>query len=139
MRYTCTVYRRGPAGRVYVILTLPKPDDMSYDSYLEQRRYQLITYCEGCVAKLPWVQEVLGIAMEPYATKTVSVDYMLIAPKNGERWAESVPAILQKLEEEKMWRPETMKVRCVVNHELPQTSSKLTRAVANLIGKLFQK
>ncbi len=64
--------------RAYVILTLPKPNDMSYEDYVEHRRYQLSTYCEGCAVKIPVLREVVGIAIEPYVTKTVSVDYLLM-------------------------------------------------------------
>lgn len=137
-RYTCTVLGPRTKARAYVILTLPKPGDMSYEEYVEHRRYQLATYCEGCAVNVPWVQEVVGIAMEPYATKTISVDYMLMTLRDKDQWAEAAPAVQKRLEEEKMWHAPAMKVRRVTNQELPQIPP-LTKAIAEAAAMLFRK
>jgi hypothetical protein len=137
-RYTCTVFGPRRKARAYVMMTLPKPVDMSYEEYVEHRRHQLATYCEGCVANVPWVQEVVGIAMEPYATKTISVDYMSMTLRDRDQWTEAVPAVLKRLEEENMWRAPAMKVRRVVNEELPQ-APPLTSAIAGAATMLFRK
>jgi hypothetical protein len=137
-RYTCTVFGPGVNGRAYVILTLPKPKDMSYEDYVEHRRYQLATYCEGCVANVPGIKEVLGIALEPYATKTISVDYMLLTLRREEQWVAAVPALLKRLEQENMWRASEMTARRVVSQELPRTRP-LTESVAEAAATLFRK
>lgn len=137
-RYTCTVLGSIAKTRAYVILTLPKPSDMSYEEYVEHRRYQLATHCEGCMAKVPMVLEVLGIAMEPYATKTISVDYLLITQREKSEWASAEPSILTRLEEENMWRASSMNVRRIANQELPQVRP-LSRTIAEAATKLFRK
>jgi hypothetical protein len=136
MRYTCTVFDPSAQGRAYVILTLPKPKDMSYEEYVDHRRYQLATYCEGCVANIPRVHEVLGIAMEPYATNTISVDYMLMTLRDKDLWAEAVPDVLKTLEEENMWRAPAFTVWR--DQELPQPQSR-TKTIAEAAAMLVRR
>lgn len=137
-RYTCTVFGPSAKRRAYVILTLPRPDRMPYEEYVEHRRYQLVTYCEGCAAKVPWISEVLGIAMEPYATQTISVDYVFMSLSDKQQWLEAVPDVLKRLEEENMWRVSEMAVRRVASQELPRTPSRTERA-AKAAAALFRQ
>jgi hypothetical protein len=137
-RYTCTVLRPGTMGRAYVVLTLPKPKNMAHEDYIEHRRYQLLTYCQGCAANVPWVREVLGIAMEPYVTKTISVDYFLMTLTNKEEWADAFPSVLKRLEEENMWRTSAMKVTLAAGEELPRTTP-LTKGIAVATATFLRK
>lgn len=106
-RFTSTVLGGPDARRAYVILSLPYDGDCLYDDYLASRRYQLATYSEGCLAKFPHLNEVVGIAMEPYKTKVVSVDYMLLIPNR--QLLDADPAYKADLENrllaESMWQP----------------------------------
>lgn len=98
-RYITTVPSGTSKHRAYVVMSLPNDLWDSYDEYRASRQYQLATYLEGCKLRFPHLQEIIGIAFEPYATEAVSVDYLLIRFKDielGEEWRADVEQRLQR-------------------------------------------
>ena len=87
---------------------------------------------------IPKLTEVVGIAMEPYATKTISVDYVSMTLTDHAKWTSALPSVLQTLEQENMWRPQSMKLRHVQDCELPEVRISLT-ALADALAALFRK
>jgi len=134
-RYTSTVLGRRDSTRAYVVMALPTPRDMPYETYLEHRRHQLMTYCEGCKLKNPHLKEVLGIAMEPYSTRTISVDFLLMIVRDENLVADSAEILQQKLNEEGMWQPEKMKWSRASLHELPGGPSLWRRILSKLLKR----
>ncbi|WP_141693751.1 hypothetical protein [Cupriavidus alkaliphilus] len=103
-RYATAVKASGSQDRAYVVISLPKPSKVNYDEYREARQYQLVTYAEGCKLRLPQIREVIGIAFEPYSTKTISVDFMLMRFHDDVLDASWRIDIERRLQQEDMWR-----------------------------------
>ncbi|TPQ37257.1 hypothetical protein C2U69_16950 [Cupriavidus pinatubonensis] len=103
-RYTVAVKTSNDQHRVYVIMSLPRPTAINYEVYREARQYQLATYAEGCKLWLPEVREVVGIAFEPYSTKTISVDFLLMRFHDKELDDSWRLDIEQRLQQENMWQ-----------------------------------
>ncbi|MDO8770876.1 MAG: hypothetical protein Q7K57_19640 [Burkholderiaceae bacterium] len=63
--------------RLYCFVFLPFiPDQQSHSDYRQYRQYLLHLYCEGALLHLPHVKEIIGIAIAPYDSEIVSVDFM---------------------------------------------------------------
>ncbi|SEL35015.1 hypothetical protein SAMN05518845_106266 [Variovorax sp. YR750] len=135
-RYTSTVLGRSNGTRAYVVMTLPKPHYMSYETYREHRQRQLLIYCEGCKLKNPHLKEVLGIAMEPYSTRTVSVDFLLMIVRDENLVADSAEILQRQLDEEGMWQPESIKWSRVSLSELPGGPSLWSKVWATLLKRM---
>jgi hypothetical protein len=129
-RFSRTVLPTGNRARAYVIMSLPKPDDMAYEKYLKHRRYELSMLCEGCAAKFGRVDEVLGIAMEPYSAKTLSVDFALMTLRNKEQWHAAVPEVIRRLDERGLWNSRTTRGWLVHERELPVAQPRAKALVA---------
>jgi len=107
MRYTIALTSGISNKRAYVVLSLPNTGWNNYDAYRNSRQYQLATYAEGLKLHAPHVQEIIGIGFEPYATKAVTVDFLMIhfnSRELDERWRLDVE---RRLERENMWQPKT--------------------------------
>ncbi|MBT2305118.1 hypothetical protein J7E70_32440 [Variovorax paradoxus] len=118
-RYTSTLLVGQGRTRAYVVMTLARPQEMPYEAYQEHRRYQLQTYCEGCKLMAPHLSEVLGIAMEPYATETISVDFLLLTVRDENLVQEFSQDLRRRLDAEGMWRHDAMKLSHVSLSEFP--------------------
>jgi len=116
-------------------MTLAKPSDMSYAAYREQRQHQIMLYCEGCKLKNPNLKEVLGVAMEPYSTKTISVDFLLMVVRDEDLVVESTEIIQGLLKDQGMWQSDSMRWRAASISEFPDTPSLWRRIRAGLIKR----
>jgi hypothetical protein len=65
--------------RAYVFLTVPKPEEETYEQYREMRSNALLTYCHGLKLKFPRVIEAVGVASEPFSEAMSSQDFMYVA------------------------------------------------------------
>jgi hypothetical protein len=137
-RFSRTVMPMDGRGRVYIIMTLPKPKGMGYGEYVDHRRYELSLLCEGCAAALQHVDEVLGIAMEPYAAKTTSVDFALMILRDKQKWLAALPEAVKHAHAQGMWNSESKRGWHVREQEFPPEESNL-RAVADAASALFRK
>ena len=134
-RFTSTIFGRRDSARAYVVMTLAKPPDMSYADYREHRQRQLMIYCEGCKLKNQQLKEVLGIAMEPYSTKTISVDFLLMVVRDENLVAESAEIIQQLLEDQGMWQSDSMIWRAASISEFPDSASLWRRIRDGLLKR----
>jgi hypothetical protein len=83
-------------------MSLPRAPDQEYGEYRDFRQYQLFTYCEGALLRVKHLEEVVGIALEPYQTETISVDFFYIRVRDRELALESAKELEALLEREGM-------------------------------------
>jgi len=64
--------------RAYVFLTIPKPEEVTYDDYRSLRSEILLTYCRAIKIKVPNLIEAVGIASEPLTESMASQDFLYV-------------------------------------------------------------
>lgn len=65
-------------SRGYVFLTVPKMRDCDYQEYRELRTELLLAYCHGMKVRYGHLQEVIGIASEPFSEAAASQDFLYV-------------------------------------------------------------
>ena len=65
-------------SRAYVFLTVPRPEDESYEEYREHRAAALLAYCHGIKIRSPFPTEAIGITSEPFSESVSSQDFLYV-------------------------------------------------------------
>ena len=90
--------------RLYCFVFLPFfPDQQSHADYRKFRQYLLHLYCEGALLRLEGAKEIVGIAMAPYDTEIVSVDFMYFDVYDGQISPEDRLQLEEELRKENLW------------------------------------
>lgn len=90
--------------RLYCFVFLPFfPDQQSHSNYRDFRQYLLYLYCEGALLHFDGAKEIIGIAMAPYDTEIVSVDFMYFDVYDSQISPEDRLQLEEELRKENIW------------------------------------
>jgi hypothetical protein len=86
-------------------MVLPYFSEQPHSEYRDYRQYLLYLYCHGALLRFSHAYEIVGIALEPYDSDIVSVDFLYIHTHGisiDEAYREEIE---MRLREEGMWDP----------------------------------
>lgn len=99
VRCIATTNRR----RIYAIMMLPYFTEQPYSEYREYRQYLIFLYCQGAILNFPEAQEIVGIALEPYDSNILSVDFLYCNVKDSSMDSAYREEIEARLRKEDLW------------------------------------
>ena len=132
----------GRNARIYALMMLPYFPEQSHAEYREYRQYLLYTYCEGALLRFADAKDIVGIAFEPYSSKTVSVDFMYFRIRDSSVEPEHRQEIEERLRKEQMWNPAAMSGYTFRANEFPFAPSlvrRLGRSLKHRYSKMLRR
>ena len=69
--------------KMYVFLIVDKPDGLDYESYQNERKYQLFSYMLSLKSQYPELLDIVGISREASMEISASNDFVYL---NGREW-----------------------------------------------------
>lgn len=90
-------------------------DQQSHSEYREYRQYLLHLYCEGALLQFKDAKEIIGIAIEPYDTEIVSVDFVYCDVYDSQINPYDRIQLEAQLRAENLWNTEKMRFGAVRN------------------------
>lgn len=113
--------------RLYCFVFLPFfSDQQSHSDYREFRQYLLHLYCEGALLRFEDAKEIIGIAMAPYDSEIVSVDFMFFDVYDSQISPEDRRQLEEELRAENIWNT-TASFRAIKREPFPRSPSLIER------------
>lgn len=113
--------------RLYCFVFLPFfSDEQSHSDYREFRQYFLHLYCEGALLHFEGAKEIIGIAMAPYDSDIVSVDFMYFDVYDGQISPEDRLQLEEELRAENIWNANA-RLRVAKQAPFPRAPSLIER------------
>lgn len=109
----------GSKRRIYAMMALPYFPEQAHSEYREYRQYLLYSYCEGALLQFPDAHEIVGIALEPYNSDIVSVDFIYFRVHDSSVDSAYRKDIEERLCKERMWDPSAISGHIVRDSEFP--------------------
>lgn len=106
-------------------------DQQSHDEYRNYRQYLLRLYCEGALLHLKDVKEIVGIAIAPYDTEIVSVDFMYCDVYDSHIDPQDRIQLEEELRAENLWNSTNMRFGAIRKFT-PSNTTALLERVLNL-------
>lgn len=126
-RYVRTVAQPDPK-RLYCFVFLPfLSEQQSHSDYREYRKYLLHLYCEGALLHFKQAKEIIGIAVEPYDSEIVSVDFMYFDIYDLQISTEDRLQLEEQLRAENIWTKTNIRTRSINRVEFPRPPSLVER------------
>lgn len=117
----------GSKQRVYAIMALPYFPEQPHSEYREYRQYLLYSYCEGALLQFPQAREIIGIALEPYNSDVLSVDFFYFRVHDNSIDPAHRMEIRERLRKERMWDPMAISGQVFRDVEFPFNPSFFRR------------
>ena len=131
-RFTRIILSTSKSSLAYVFLSLPHPDDLELEDYLEMRRYDIQLYAFGAKLKFEYINEIIGIVFEPNKNEFGLIDYFYLN-FNNEKIDEKFASFLrEQLIKEKMWQDSAITTKIIHNIPFPPHLSKLRKTQVSL-------
>jgi hypothetical protein len=109
----------GSKRRVYAMMALPYFPEQPHSEYRQYRQYLLYSYCEGALLRFAQVREIVGIALEPYNSDIVSVDFLYFRVHHSLIDPVYRKEIEERLRKEQMWNPSAISNHIFRDAEFP--------------------
>lgn len=114
--------------RLYCFVFLPYfPDQQSHSDYRQYRQYLLHLYCEGALLKFTKAKEIIGIALEPYDTELVSVDFMYFDIYDNQISPDDRIHLEEALRGENLWNSANVRLHAIDKASHPGKTTLLGR------------
>ena len=122
LRFTRTVLSQ-VKGRAYVFMSIPKPENYSFEDYLERRRSDLLLYVDGCKLEFEKLSEIIGIVFEPGQRVLNSIDFLYVDFGENQLPTEFINEIKPQLKNANMWDKKSMKSGVIRHLPFPKVDS----------------
>jgi hypothetical protein len=118
--------------RLYCFVFLPFfADQQSHSDYRQYRQYLLHLYCEGALLHLKDAKEIIGIAIAPYDTEIVSVDFIFCDVYDSQISPQDRIQLEEELRTENLWNTANMRFGAF-SKDTPSNAKTLLERVLNL-------